>query len=986
MKRLLIFISALAILAIALGYASQSGIAQDDKIPRKPDQPMDKREFYNRYVAPKYGRPALAKPSTFLDRKRSVLDVGKLVVRHNNAGTWGYDRWGLNHQWPAGSSLTYYWTLGPMIAAKKRLPDGKLGIAMATGVFGTVRDHEDEFQPLPGYDAGEEFSPASIGIAYSDHPETWPAQWPIEIDANGTYRDLYTQISLPGIERPLDKQQPGGRNLRFPGAYNGAVVADREAYMVMTDNDPKDGNSGQFNKGVGPLNVRVDAWAMQWSDILNEDFIIWRHIFTNVGPDTLYDVYVGMHGDPDTPEQGANEWTDDFAIFIPQGSAQWDPLLWNTVIIWDGDDKSAGFIEKNVPWISIKVLETPNDPVTGAPKGLTTMYLFLYSEDAQSDEQAYTQQMTSGIEQPDNVQPHPSDFTQTPNSYGPDITFVFASGPFTLPPGASLPFTLADILGANRADVLTNSTLAQVLFNNNYRAAESPKEPWVRAVPGDRTVTLYWDASPAETALDRLTGNNRFQGYRIFRSDDRGLSWGRPITDVNGTVVNYVPLAQFDLNDDINGVDPTAPFLYLGDNTGLVHKYVDNNVINGYEYWYAVCAYDSRDEFKANPTDPVGIPVPPLENSRKSNPETPGDNTVAVVPRPNVAGFKAGQVTGPARVSGHGTGEIAVELLDNATVQSDEFTLKFDDTGGQLALTITNKAGAVIVDKSTAVSGEENIPVFNNVRLKVTNHAMNVLDAQRAGFFAGNTEQQAATNYTLTINPASSAINEADYEVRFTARGDTSISAILQPAIRVPFEIWNVYDRSNPRQVDFSILQAASDTTQQMRTTWTSGDQITTREIINNSRRPSWIITMTAPAEGDPVLPQTGDVARAYLTHPFKSEDVLKITTVAATTDPRKEELAGIKVVPNPYVVSSIFETSLISKQIQFRHLPPVCTIRLYNLAGELVRVIEHTNGTSIEAWDLRSYNDQEVSFGVYIYHVTTPAGLESLGKFAVIK
>jgi hypothetical protein len=90
--------------------------------------------------------------------------------------------------------------------------------------------------------------------------------------------------------------------------------------------------------------------------------------------------------------------------------------------------------------------------------------------------------------------------------------------------------------------------------------------------------------------------------------------------------------------------------------------------------------------------------------------------------------------------------------------------------------------------------------------------------------------------------------------------------------------------------------------------------------------------------------------------------------------------------VPNPYVVSSIFETSLISKQIQFRHLPPVCTIRLYNLAGELVRVIEHTNGTSIEAWDLRSYNDQEVSFGVYIYHVTTPAGLESLGKFAVIK
>ncbi|MDQ7052687.1 MAG: hypothetical protein Q9P14_07295 [candidate division KSB1 bacterium] len=51
-----------------------------------------------------------------------------------------------------------------------------------------------------------------------------------------------------------------------------------------------------------------------------------------------------------------------------------------------------------------------------------------------------------------------------------------------------------------------------------------------------------------------------------------------------------------------------------------------------------------------------------------------------------------------------------------------------------------------------------------------------------------------------------------------------------------------------------------------------------------------------------------------------------------------------------------------------------------------MIRKIEHNDGTSIENWNLRSYNDQEIAFGVYIYHIETPSGAETLGKFAVIK
>jgi len=886
----------------------------------------------------------------------------------------GYDRWGLNHVWPAGSDLTYYWTLAPMIGAKT-----PRGISVAIGTRGAARDHEEEFQPLPGYDAGAVIDEENIGIAMSDLPKGWPANWP-----RSPYTDAVTKLSF-NLENPLDKDHPEGRGLNFPGSFNGKIVADRECYFVVTDNDPIDGNIASANDGVGPLDVRIDLWGLQWSDVLNEDFIIWKQVVTNIGADTLKEVYIGMHGDPDTPEQGANEWTDDFAQFIPQGSTVYDTLLWNTVLVWDGDDRAQGFIEKNVPWIAMKVLETPVDPATGRERGLTTMYLFDYSAAAQSDRAAYAE-LSGGIQAPENLNPHPEDFTQTPNSYGPDITFVFASGPFELPPGQSLTFIMADLMGANKIDVLNNAVLAQVLYNNDFKAAEPPKEPWVRAAAGDGKVTLYWDAAPSETGVDRLTKNNLFQGYRIYRSDDRGRNWGKSISDVNGTVVGYVPLAQFDLNDGISGVDALAPYLNLGANTGLVHKFIDNNVINGYEYWYAVTAYDSRDEFKSSPDAATGIPIPPLENSRKNNPNFPGDNTVAVLPRPNVAGFKPGQLTGPQRISGHGTGEISFELIDAAGLKTEEYTLAFKQTGGVTAFDLKDRAGAVLIADATALQGEETLPSFNGIRMRVSDDPANMFDEQNSGFFRGNTNERAETNYTLSLRSSLFPLKEADYEIRFTARGDTSFGTAQSPGIAVPFEIWNVYDRSNARQVDFTLASAPTDSTPEMKAQWTSGDAMLIREIIDNRVRSSWVVTMTAPAEGAARAPKIGDIGRAYITHPFKADDVFKITTTAATAEATKADLAAVRVVPNPYRVASVFETSLFNKELQFRHLPAQCTIRIYNIAGELVQTLEHRDGTSLEPWNLRTYNDQEVAFGIYFYHLTLPNGQKTMGKFAIVK
>lgn len=96
---------------------------------------MSKLEYYNTVIAPSKGRPPiLSRLFGYEHRKRSVLDIGNLVLRFSNAAILGYDRWGLNHEFPAGSMstfrcCTYYWTLSPIIGGLvKGQPSVSVGV------------------------------------------------------------------------------------------------------------------------------------------------------------------------------------------------------------------------------------------------------------------------------------------------------------------------------------------------------------------------------------------------------------------------------------------------------------------------------------------------------------------------------------------------------------------------------------------------------------------------------------------------------------------------------------------------------------------------------------------------------------------------------------------------------------------------------------------------------------------------------------------
>jgi hypothetical protein len=72
-------------------------------------------------------------------------------------------------------------------------------------------------------------------------------------------------------------------------------------------------------------------------------------------------------------------------------------------------------------------------------------------------------------------------------------------------------------------------------------------------------------------------------------------------------------------------------------------------------------------------------------------------------------------------------------------------------------------------------------------------------------------------------------------------------------------------------------------------------------------------------------------------------------------------------------------------RELAFTNLPGECTIKIFTIDGDLVKVLQHhgTGGTAY--WDVRSDFNQMVATGVYFYHVESSFG-EKVGKFAIIR
>ena len=134
---------------------------------------------------------------------------------------------------------------------------------------------------------------------------------------------------------------------------------------------------------------------------------------------------------------------------------------------------------------------------------------------------------------------------------------------------------------------------------------------------------------------------------------------------------------------------------------------------------------------------------------------------------------------------------------------------------------------------------------------------------------------------------------------------------------------------------------------------------------------------------------------------PLESSPLANIIEVWSINDANEVLKKRLKVVayPNPYIGDGRYfatgyedpeRTGFVDheRRMHFLNLPPHCTIKIFTLNGDLVRVLVHPGASSDTEskihWNMRSTNNEIVASGIYIFAVESELG-NQIGKIVII-
>ncbi len=509
--------------------------------------------------------------------------------------------------------------------------------------------NEEHFAPYPEF-----VNPnvASVSNDPSSWPDKWPASLPNYYPEDGINGTNIENNGLPVVEIKVDPETG------WPGfGPDGKQVADQETFSVMYGWGGTD-QLGAGNSKTRWLHTQLIMRGLAWKGTLYENFIVWVYIIRNPTSKPIVDLQMGIHAD-----------FGFLPAFIPgigydADRHYYDPKL-QLAYAWDDDgyeeDPVGGgtLPPEKIAWAGVVALQMPGGDgkvksydATHFWKGQTT------ASGSGGDPEMYYKWNLLNLDDPEDSDgdgiDDDFDHNGVPDAQeggqgyyladGADGLQVLGSGKFTLQPGQADTLIFATVFGSSEKDLKTNAKRAISLYQNNWKVVKAPPAPKVEAFIDDRKVILVWGTESEN--------DPEFEGYKIYRSQDNGQTWGsESFNDFEGGV-HYIPLQQYDLVDGVKGNYRTLPqyaWFYLGNdswnplrfeveedtikgfnlngkklsfykNGDSVNVFIDNDVINGVNYMYYIAAYDSGN----------GV-IGPLENSASSNPGE-FNNTVAVQP------------------------------------------------------------------------------------------------------------------------------------------------------------------------------------------------------------------------------------------------------------------------------------------------------------------------------------------------------------------
>jgi hypothetical protein len=886
------------------------------------------------------------------------------------------------------------------------------GLWIGAKVNGEIRialsEYSDEY--VPGVMADSTFSPDNSrfriykiyrGDTISSDYLNWPVGDGAPVDSNG---------------KPL-------------------FLGDETLWSVYNDADPSahSNNAGS----TSPLGVEVQqtTFGFNREDPLgNVVFVKFRVI--NKGPNRLDSTYISLWSDPDLG--GA---MDDYVGCDTTLSLGFCYNATNNDELYGSTPPCVGYDFFQGPIVPGTSADTAY--VSGIPKPgyrnlpMVSFNKYINGTDPTSATETYN--YMQGLNSDGTVQTNP--ITGQPTTYtvsGDPVTgkgwldtnpadrrFMESAGPFTMAPGDTQEVVAAIVLGqgADRLTSITameyNDRFAQSAFDNNFVLPQAPKAPVVTATPLDRKLVLAWGLDS-----ENQPGDYPFEGYNVYQGASAAGPWKR--------------IATYDLNDgialifddvfDVNvGVVINEP-VQFGSDFGLVHfieisddKWRATPLRNGTPYYFKVGAY-SYDEIKTPKT---------LEKTV----------ALTVIPQSPIAGTDYGIVNESLVHSpGDCDGGPMVRVVDPSMVTGHVYRFTFtqpDTASPELVWNFMDVTTAnTILEDQTDYSAQDNYLLVDGLSLKMSgsynppityDSAVQTVDADPSD--AGLTLWGDATLFGDPTGKASEEYGggdsnavylQRDIELRFTGvfgigridttieGNDTTFDTIYATVsggswaslgkvlgsddladyelVRIPFEVWDV-DKGNERQVNCVFYDRGHH-----ESTW----EIENRDYIipvlsdydstalKTGADPfaTWFIFFTTTSEWS-----TGDVFRVYYSNPITKEDVFTLNTTKPTRDDMteaKETLDKVNVVPNPYYNSSTYEPNPFNRVIKFNHLPRICKIRIFNLAGDLVRTLDKNDDQSYLNWDVKTEQGLPVASGIYIYYIEAPGIGTKVGKMAI--
>ena len=759
---------------------------------------------------------------------------------------------GVSGEFPIGSLHEYIYRVAPYVGIPGNVIQGRYTT-------------NEEWEAFRGY-----ANPDSAKIAFSDKPATWPRTgWPVK-DASG---------------KPI-------------------FVSNQDSYCVY----------GDSNNNRKVLGIQINQTGYAFSQKSVRDMIYFTFQITNNSRQTYDSVFFGLYGDI---EPGGYDDANDYNYIRVAFDKKW-----NRTWAYNTHPRS---VEWNSPIgvFGLMMLQTPK--VNGVELGVTDAHWWNYKDEKDDDNiefgvMASTQSLFQSSVGPkffhlgkNAPNMHFDDFDTQP-AEGSSVISITSSGPYRLAPGDTLKFITAMVAGNTKEEMDSTTVHAYDLVAKNFVIVQPPVSPKVTVTQGDTKATITWD-NRSESGRDVLTGKLNFEGYRLFKSVDKGLHWDQIDRNLQPSLgADPVPLVTFDRLDGI------------GKDVGLQYSYVDTNVINGFEYWYTVTAYSVADLQGAI-----------LESSRGTTPEDA--NLGVAIPRSMAIGRLPVTASTPTQ-AGSGTSHVAFNIQ----------AMDVPDAGG----------------KSYTISFAPIVRVEQGDLLTLTQVAVIANGPNSSDIFS-----------LVFTSPATYLLRDLTKGTVLDATGSyASGTPILFEGLRLTLTDTSSIAGEQPEQGDSLVIR--------------QGIVVKSGSTVLLPLQPFFYGTAYTTTSGVSLSIQPADaLPGSKVTY----NDSFTFSTSAAGTTKTvtSSELDKVKVVPNPYLVSSQYEPEfgLLVREpvrvLRFNNLPYKCTIYIFNVAGDKVQTIEHSSDNGTETWDLRAAGGREIAPGVYIYLVKTESA-EKLGRFAVIK